>query len=119
MLTVTAGKKRSIDVFHAVLLLKVHFTVLMQKILPCVLVDISFLNTVMTEQLMPRVKKMDFCPFFLTMGRCKPSKLSKGQLQPNLISWGVTHTIVKVSKTTTKQTLVHFGPELEQSSCST
>lgn len=69
MLTVTAGKKRSIDVFNAVLLLKVHFPVLMQKILPCVLVDISFLNTVMTEQLMPGVKKMDFCPFFFNYGK--------------------------------------------------
>jgi len=38
---------------------------------------------------------MDFCPFFLNMGRCKPSKqkLHRAQLQPNLISRGVTHII--------------------------
>lgn len=65
----------------------------------------------MMTELMPRVKKMDFCPFFLNMRRCKPSKFHKGQLQTNLISWGVTHTIVKISKTTSKQILVYFGPE--------
>lgn len=52
----------------------------------------------LTEQFMSGAKKMNFCPFFLNMGRCKLSKFSKGQLQPNLISWGVTCTIVKLAR---------------------